>query len=445
MEKSYYSARKHEDPYIFVLVKKALIITYYWPPSGGGGVQRWLKFVKYLRDFGWEPIIYTPENPDFEIKDTSLEADVPDGIKVIKRPIWEPFSLYRRFLGKKAVQQQGVVSESRSFLSRLAIWIRGNYFIPDSRVFWVRPSANYLTKYLNKHKVDVIITTGPPHSVHLIGLELKKRTSVPWLADFRDPWSQWDVLDLLQLNQRSRRNHKRLEQHVLKSADLVLATSPSTEKSFRDLGAKSTALITNGFDTEVLNPDGTLPAKFRIAHIGLLNQLRNPEMLWEVLDGICSEDKEFKNDLEIYLAGTVDHQVFDAINKLKNLEQSVFSIGYLSHQDTLKEYKKAALLLLLVNNSSNSKLILPAKLFEYINQNRPILAFGAPESDVSVILEETGFKGCLDYNDKVSMRKEILEHYKNFKQKNYPFRGQVTKFSRKELTKQLAILLDKIV
>ena len=148
-----------------------LIITYYWPPSGGGGVQRWLKFVKYIRDFGWEPIIYTPDNPDFELQDETLSEDVPDGITVLKKPIWEPFAAYRMLLGKKAVQKQGVVTSSKgSLFGRLSVWIRGNYFIPDSRAFWVRSSVNYLTKYLRKNKIDALVTTGPPHSLHLIGL-----------------------------------------------------------------------------------------------------------------------------------------------------------------------------------------------------------------------------------------------------------------------------------
>ena len=272
-------------------MKKALVITYYWPPSGGGGVQRWLKFVKFLREYDWEPVVYTPSNPDFELKDDDLLEDIPKGLTILKRPIWEPFGLYRMLFGKKAVQKQGVVVESsNSFLSKIAVWVRGNYFIPDSRLFWVRPSVNYLTKYLKSNKVDVIITTGPPHSVHLIGLELKQRLGVKWLADFRDPWSNWDVLDQLKLSDKSRRTHREQESKVLLEADQIITVSPSLKNSLLELGAKKVEVITNGYDLDALDLETTKPDKFRIAYAGFLTRGRNPKMLWEALNEVASEN-----------------------------------------------------------------------------------------------------------------------------------------------------------
>ena len=438
-------SKKDTDPSIFVLVKKVLIITYYWPPSGGGGVQRWLKFAKYLREYGWEPVIYTPENPDFELRDDSLASEVPENIEVLKQPIWEPFSLYRRLLGKKAVRQQGVVGKSPSLLSRLAVWIRGNYFIPDSRVFWVRPSTNFLTRYLRQNKVDALVTTGPPHSVHLIGLELKKRTAISWLADFRDPWSRWDVLDQLSLSRKSRKSHEKLEKQVLSNADLVLTVSPTLEKSLQDLGAQSTCLITNGYDNEVIASRITKPEKFRISHLGLLNDGRNPEILWQVLNDLCSSDPGFNDSLEIFMAGTVEDEVIQSLERYGNLRDKFINVGYRSHEEIIGDYEDSALFLLLINNTSNAKWILPGKMFEYIGQGKPILALGNPDSDASNVLEEAGYNMCLSYDDADAMREFILENYNNFKLgEPDQSAGNIEKFHRKELTRALASCLDNL-
>jgi hypothetical protein len=185
--------------------KRVLIITYYWPPSGGSGVQRWLKFVKYLVKAGWEPIVFTPENPSFTIQDKSLQKDVPASVEVIKFPIWEPYQLFFKvsaLFGNKNVQQTDFIStEKKTFFKSISAWIRGNFFIPDARVLWVKPSVEYLTDFIARNKIDKIITTGPPHSIHLIGLRLKKlNPELKWVADFRDPWGEWDLLDTLSFN-----------------------------------------------------------------------------------------------------------------------------------------------------------------------------------------------------------------------------------------------------
>ena len=428
-----------------MLVKKALIITYYWPPSGGGGVQRWLKFVKYLREFGWEPIVYTPQNPDFELQDESLSEDIPEGITVLKQPIWEPFGAYRRLLGRKAVQQQGVVDKSESFFSRLAVWIRGNYFIPDARIFWVRPSANFLTKHLRRSPVDVMITTGPPHSIHLIGLELKQRLGLPWLADFRDPWSKWDVLDQLNLTQKSRRSHARMEYSVLTKADLVLTVSPSLEESLIELGAEKSKVITNGFDSEIDQATTHNYTKFRISHLGLLNKGRNPETLWRVIDDLCADDPEFAEKLEIYLAGTVENEVLSSLDSFENLANKVINAGYRTHDEVIEDYRKSSLLLLLINQTSNARWILPGKMFEYIGQGKPILSLGIPESDASKVLIEAGYSGCFKYDDYEDIKDLVVRAYDAFRSgESRNELSDLNKFHRKELTRTLAACLDTL-
>ena len=194
--------------------KKVLIVVYYWPPSGGSGVQRWTKFVKYLRDFGLEPIIYTPSNPERPALDTSLENDIPEGLEVIQRTIWEPYSLYKKFVGIDKEEQLGsglmISGKENSTLQKFSIWIRGNLFVPDARRFWIQPSIKYLTSYLLENPVDAIVSTGPPHSLHLIGLGLSKKTHIPWLADFIDPWTNIDFFEELKLNGPAKKRHHKL-------------------------------------------------------------------------------------------------------------------------------------------------------------------------------------------------------------------------------------------
>ena len=187
-------------------MKKVLIITYYWPPSGGAGVQRWLKFAKYLSDFGWEPIIYTVENGEYPVLDYDLLDEVPKGITVLKTPIWEPYSIYKKFTGRKKEDKinSGFLSEKKNpkLLEKLSIWIRGNLFIPDARKFWIKPSVNFLTNYLIDNPVDIVVSSGPPHSSHIIALKLKEKNKLPWLADFRDPWTNIYYYKELLLNKK---------------------------------------------------------------------------------------------------------------------------------------------------------------------------------------------------------------------------------------------------
>ena len=195
-------------------MKRVLIITYYWPPSGGSGVQRWLKMSKYLPENGWQPVIYTPEDGEFPIIDTSLEKDVCPEAEVVKRPIVEPYTLYKRFVGMRAEEKVkvGFTDESgkqKGWKARLSMWIRGNLFIPDARCWWIRPSVRFLLKYLKDNPVDAIISTGPPHSMHLIALRLKAKLGLPWIADFRDPWTDIDFYNELRLTQWADCKHHR--------------------------------------------------------------------------------------------------------------------------------------------------------------------------------------------------------------------------------------------
>ncbi|UXP31774.1 glycosyltransferase [Reichenbachiella agarivorans] len=423
--------------------KKVIIVTYYWPPSGGGGVQRWLKFVKYLPQFGWEPIVFTPENPDFHLQDHSLLKDVPSHVEVIRFPIWEPTAKL-----KSTHTKQGVVAkdQSLSLIGRLMIWLRGNLFVPDPKRFWVRPSVDFLSNYIIQHQVDRVITTGPPHSMHLIGLGLKKKLNIQWIADFRDPWSDWDILGELKTGQFAMTLHRNLERKVMQAANVVLACTPAMARLFeRKDKTYRVKMITNGVDEtdfENVQPVGSL-RKFRITHMGLLNDMRNPAMLWEVLEELCVENEAFAQSLEIFLSGAISDTVLQRIQGYEQLAQRLIVRAYVAHDEVIRQYLQSSVLLLLMNDSTNADLLIPGKLFEYLYAERDILAFGSPQSDVNQILLDAGLHEVLSYQERQVLKSRILQSYETF------LRGEQSvsvnnkeQWTRKKLTGDLVEILD---
>lgn len=431
-------------------MKRVLIITYYWPPSGGAGVQRWLKFVKYLRDFGWEPIVYTAENGEIPVIDHSLEKDIPKNTTVLKTKIWEPYSVYKTFIGKKQNEKinASFLSESKkpSLTEKISVWIRGNFFIPDARKFWIKPSINYLNDYLRKNPVDAVISSGPPHSMHLIALGLKQKfPTVKWIADFRDPWTNIDFYKELMLTSSSDKKHKSLEKKVLKHADSILSIGQGMNEEFKQIlgnHPEKFSVITNGYDEDdVFKGELEKDKKFSIAHIGTLVKSRNPETLWKVLKSLVETNENFKKDLEIKLVGKVDYFVNEKL-KFYGLETYVRRIDYLPHSEVIKEQQKTKVLLLLVNNTPNAKSILTGKIFEYLAANVPILAIGPTDGDLAEILNKTQSGLISDFDDQNKLKENILRIYSN--PQFEPNKNEIIKFSRRELTKTLSELLNKL-
>ncbi|MFZ4583417.1 MAG: glycosyltransferase, partial [Paludibacter sp.] len=320
-------------------MKKVLIITYYWIPSGGAGVQRWVKFTKYLRNFGWEPVIYAPANPEYPSEDLSFAKDIPADITILKEPIWEPYNIYRNLFGKKGEKiNAGFISENKKagWKEKLSIWIRGNFLIPDPRCFWIRPSVKFISNYLVDNKIDTIITTGPPHSMHLIGLGLKKRMpALKWIADFRDPWTNIDFYADLNLTFLADKLHHTLERKVVQHADAVLVVSNGMKDEFELLKPQRLEVITNGYDVDdTTTKQVKLDEKFSLSHIGTLNAARNPKILWRVLAELCNENEQFKADLIIRLVGKTDFSVFEEIDK-NGLTNQVKKIAYLTHSEAI--------------------------------------------------------------------------------------------------------------
>ena len=423
-------------------MKKVLIITYYWPPAGGSGVQRWLKFTKYLPKYDWKPIIYTPENPYFEVRDEVLCKDIPIEAEIWKTPVWEPYALKDKLFGKAGKSQSaGVISNNKSLKNRLLNWVRGNFFIPDPKLYWVKPSIKVLLKKIKEEGIEHIITTGPPHSMHLIGLGLKKLLpNLKWIADFRDPWSELDLLDEFHLSNSSRKKHQDLEKQVLQNADITLTVSETWVKDLKRLGANRVELITNGYDTVDFNSKLKKNDKFIIGHYGLLNHLRNAKNLWKALNSLCEENTELHDKLEIHLSGNIDAEVILKIESHPFLTTKVKQLGYLSHAEVLSEYNEASVLLLLLFNSKSGIGNYPGKIFEYFAAKRPILAFGPEDSDAKRLIEKIKTGMCFSY-DETKLKDDILDLFKNENQFNFE---NTESFSREKLTKDLSDLLNNI-
>ena len=418
---------------------KVLIITYYWPPAGGSGVQRWLKFVKYLRQFDIEPIIYTVENPNYPKEDNSLLYEVPKDIQVLKQPIWEPTDLL--FWKKKRSSKTGVSNINKG---GLLSFIRGNFFIPDPKIFWVKSSVKFLNDYIRNHKIDTVISTGPPHSMHLIAQKLHQKNDVKWIADFRDPWSDlYYTNDFNQLSFAKKKNQK-LEKFVLQNTDCILTVSKTLKTNFSK-NASRVEVITNGFDEEVLQTkEINLDKKFSISYIGLLPKQSNPKALFSVLQEICEENNEFKNDLQLNFIGDISDEVKAEIN-LNSLENNTKFVGYVSHQKAIEYQKKAQVLLLLIPNVKKSEGILTGKLFEYLTAQRPILAVGPSKGDLSEILKETNAGNVVDFEDKEMLKSSILALYRQYTKDDLVVNSKnIYKYHRKELTKQLASIIKSL-
>lgn len=425
---------------------KVLIITYYWPPAGGPGVQRWLKFVKYLPDYGIEPVVYIPENPTYPLLDEGLLKEVNPGVTIIKKRITEPYAWASAF-SKSSTKKisSGIIpnKKKQSALQRLMLWVRGNLFIPDARVLWVRPSVSFLSKYIKENGIDTIITTGPPHSLHLTGLGLKEKLGVKWLADFRDPWTTIGYHKELKLSASAAAKHKQLEKQVLTTADAVLVTSPTTKKEFEALTHKPVTVITNGYDIEEIAKQ-PLDKKFSVAHIGSFLSERNPRILWEALAELITENSDFKTHFELKLIGAVSQEVLSAIAGF-GLNSYVNNLGYIPHSEAIVQQRKSQVLLLVEIDSEDTKCIIPGKLFEYMVSERPILAVGPEGADFAYIIQTTNTGIFTTYREKDKLKKALLDYFIQYQNGNLKANAiGLQQYSRKNLTAQLAELLKQL-
>lgn len=421
-------------------MKKVLIITYYWPPTSGSGVQRWLKFAKYLPQFGYQPIIYTPENPAYPLRDESLLKDISPDTIILKQPIKEAYGLIRPPSKNSKGDLPNVNNDT--VVAKFKSWIRGNLFIPDPKISWVKPSIQFLKNYLTNNPVDTVITTGPPHSMHLIGLGLKQNLNIKWVADFRDPWSQFgDLLDKLHVSKTNRKKYAEQEQSVLENCDIVLSTSRHMHQRLQPFDHSKHRVITNGYDHEDFasfqdrSPEGGL----KIYHAGLLNHERHPISFWNALDNLSLQYP----DLCLHLVGSDTGEVTPYIQGLSNLASRFLYEAHKTHSEVVKEYETSNILLLLVNNSENSNACIPGKTFEYLATGKPIICFAPKGSEVFSALQDPRHL-LLNYSDSTAHIEDRLKGYFNYLSNDMQPSMKDKSYSRRSLTSNLVDLLEEI-
>ena len=431
------------------MAKRVLVITYYWPPSGGAGVQRWLKFTKYLPESGWLPVVYTPENPEAPVEDPSLLEDIRPETTVVKRAIWEPYELYKRFVGMRSGDRinAGFLSENEKPEKKegISVWIRGNLFIPDARRFWINPSVRFLRKYLRQNPVDAIISTGPPHSMHLIARRLKRILNIPWIADFRDPWTEIDFYDQLRLTRRSDTKHKNQERAVLQEADRVVVIGKTMAERFRKMHHITPVVVPNGYDDadfqlEQPASDGT----FSIVHVGAMNRDRNHPIFWEAVAELLKEQPGLSSSLVIRLVGKIDLSVHKSIAD-NGLAGHVEITKYLPHDQIIPLLKSASLLYLPINHTPNAKSIQTGKLFEYLAAGRPILGTGPVDGDAAEILRECKAGEMIGFADKEGVKGVLTRWAQMNKNGNLQVNSTGTdRFSRRNLAAAYAGYLEEV-
>ena len=430
--------------------KKILVITFYWPPAGGIPVLRWLQFCKYLPEHGWSPIVYTAKDAHYPMIEEGLLDEVDKKkVQVLRNKIWEPYNLYKAFTGMKKEKkvQDMLVSEGKEkgWKEKFGLWVRANFFIPDARKFWINSSVSYLEKYIKENHIDLIVSNGPPHSMHLIGRALKKRTGIPWVADFRDPWTKIDYYHHLPLMPWADRKHKNLERAVLSEANLVTSHSWSTSEDFRRIGTSPVEVITNGFD------DADFPADisfenpfFEITHVGSINSDRDTPMLWEVLEEIAKEDPSFASDLKIKLVGKIDISTKRTISNF-NFKNQVEFIDFVPHDEACRIMQKSTVLLLLLKKIPTIRAVIPGKIFEYLAAKRPILCLGADDGDSAKIINEVDAGVAVNHGDRKALKEKILHLYTSFKNNTLKGAENFDQYSRKNLAKRYAKLLDNVI
>jgi hypothetical protein len=436
-------------------VKRVLIISYYFPPCGGIGVLRCLKIAKYLRDFGWEPIIYTAKDAHYPSYDYGNFKDIPEGITILQQPIFEPYTFYKKFTKQKATANANnalVASEGKKdWKHRLSVWIRSNFFIPDARAFWIKPSVNFLLNYLKTNSIDAIFSDGPPHTNTRIACLLKQKTGIPWLADFQDPWTQVDYYQRLILSQWADAKHKKMEQEAFQYADAMTIVSNVWKKDLESIGAENVSVVVWGYDAaDFKDLQAKYDKKLTITHAGLLGDDRNPKILFEVIAELCQEfakqgDTTFSQVLEIQLIGQVDASIVETYCNC-GIAKNVKLIEQIERKEALQYVANSQILLLLLNQASNAMGRIPGKLFEYLAVQRPILCLGMQQSDVDMLLQEAQAGKVFTYTDKQALKTQIKTYYQEFiktghlQQKN----ASIEQYSNRKLTEKIAQILDAI-
>jgi glycosyltransferase involved in cell wall biosynthesis len=421
-------------------LKKVLIITYYWPPSGGSGVQRWLKFSKYLPEFGIEPIVLTVD-PDFATYpsiDTTLELEVSDSIRVYRTKAKNPLEVYQK-IRRKPAPQSGFAGEKKSgLLDKIFRFIRGNVFLPDARIGWNPYAFEKAKQLIKEFNIETIITTSPPHSTQLIGLRLKKEFPLQWIADLRDPWTEIFYNKELFRTKWAEKQDAKMEKLCLEGADQVVVVSDAIKRSFLakyPSAAEKFHVIPNGYDEkDFLSLDSTEKKGEKIiSYVGNLGQQYPVDGFVDAFSKVLKQDPDWK----LKFVGNCNSGVHRLVEQ-KQLSDSVEFIPYVSHAEAIKYMINASVLLLIIPDIDSNKGILTGKLFEYLATGNPILSIGPKDGDAATILNENAHS--------ITVNKEEIEKMCEFVLNSTSMKPlksieSIERFSRRNLTKEIVNLV----
>jgi glycosyltransferase involved in cell wall biosynthesis len=429
-------------------MKRVLIITYYWPPSGGAGVQRWLKFIKYLPEFGWKPVILTvdPEYASYPVEDASLINEIPEGTEIIQTKSREFFTQYKKISGDNQIPYAGFANEQgpASFKQKIARFIRGNFLLPDPRKGWNRFALAAARNRIDKGDILAVITSSPPHSTQLIGLKLSKEYKLPWIADFRDPWTDIYYYRKFYPTLIAHQRNLKMERSVLNGSTRILTVSDG----FRDLFLKNCtapadkfSIIPNGYDeADWGKQESKSGDKFTITYVGTLADSYNIDAFISVLKNLMNQNCQ----IHLRFVGTISLSHQKAFSFLP--QEQITYTGYVDHETAIEYMKNTTLLLLVIPEHDTGKGILPGKIFEYLASENQIVGIGPEDGDAATILEETNGGKMFDFNNGDGMKKYLMEQYQNFQQdKPQSGENKYTRYSRRNLTSRLAEMLDLLV
>ena len=426
-------------------MKRVLLISYYFPPSGGPGVQRILKFARYLPQYGWLPTVLTvdPNYAAFPSIDYSLLEEIPSDVEVVRTRAWDPFSVYGRIQGKRRdeVIKVGYI-EGKQGLENVAQWLRGNIFIPDARVGWVPFGSRAARKLVRKQKFDAVMSTGPPHSSHLIGMAAHKASGLPWVVDMRDPWVEIYYRDQMYEGAIAKRIQTHLERRVLSTANAVVSVSRHLGVRFkRRVDLQRYVTIPNGYDPADM-PLGTSPVRERdnlvIGYVGTYSLLTHSE-------GFVAALQQLQPNIpvEVHLVGKVDSEALEAY-RAKGIP--VIGVPYLSHGKAIAYMQSVDVLMLALPRAYGDSAagIVSGKAFEYISARRPILALGPTEGDLADLLNHTQSGNIFDHDDREGILGFLNDHLE-FRGKPWKINETaLAEYERPRLASRLASLLNRL-
>ena len=401
-----------------------------------------MKFVKYLPEYNIKPILYIPENPNYPIYDYSLNDEVSENLEIIKNPITEISNIISNSKSLNLIRSGNIPNpKEQSLFQRLLFFIRGNLFIPDMKILWKNKSIDFIENYLSKTKIDVVITTGPPHSLHLIGYELKKRLNIKWISDFRDPWVNLNYLNRFHLLPSVKRRHKKLRDKVLINSNSVIVTSEKLKKLYKEI-APNIFKITNGYDYEYSTVN--IDSKFSISHIGSLYPERNPKYLWDIIDEICINNEEFRSNLQINFIGNTSEKIIKYLSN-KTFKSCIKFFDYVDYKRAIEFMCSSQILLMVEENDNDSSYAIPGKLFDYLNSKRPIIAIGPDKSEVNQILYDTNAGKFFNYNESINLKLHIENLYNQYEMGSISYDAKnISIYRRKNLTEELSKIIKKV-